>query len=240
MSKAVKESEIRVAAIEPAVPAVASGDGDGGLRRLAIARLRKTVELAGARPRKTVAVAGALLAAVALSACGRADMRETTGTYAGEDGAAAPYLNVGKLVYQVQISRSLNPWETEDSAFLKGLPDDGKQLEAGEEWFGVFLQVYNETKTSQPDASDVTISDTEGQTYSPIMPNSTNIFAYRPGMISQKGQVPTPDSPASYDAAGGALLIYKIKLEALEDRPLRIKIANPEDPSEAASAELDV
>jgi hypothetical protein len=228
MSRASKESPIDAPATEHVAYAESA-------RRGAPAR-----RLAGARLRRNVALAGAVLAAIALSACGRADMRETTGTYAGEDGAAAPYLNVGNLVYQVQISRSLNPWENEDSAFLKGLPDDGKQLESGEEWFGVFLQVFNETKTAQPDASDVTVYDTEGQTYHPIMPSDSNIFAYRPGMIWRKSQVPKPDSPASYDASGGALLIYKIKLEALEDRPLRIKIANPEDPSETATAELDV
>lgn len=193
-----------------------------------------------ARSRRRLAIAGAVLAALALSACGRADMKETTGTYAGENGAAAPYLSVGKLVYQVQISRSLNPWETEDAAFLVGLPDKGKNLKAGEEWFGVFLEVFNETKSAQPDASDITIDDIEGQTYEPIVPDSTNLYAYRPGMVSQKAQIPTPDSPASYDPSNGALIIYRIKLESLEDRPLRIKIANPEDPSETASAELDV
>jgi hypothetical protein len=193
------------------------------------------------RSRRRLALAGAAIAAmVGLSACGNADMRETTGTYAGENGAAAPYLNVGNLVYQVEISRSLNPWEPEDSAFLEGMPDRGKELKQGEEWLGVFLQVYNETKKSQVDASDVTVSDTEGEVYKPIMPNDTNLFAYRPGSVPGKGQIPRPDTAASYNATGGALLIYKIKLEALEDRPLKIKIANPENPSETASAELDL
>lgn len=190
--------------------------------------------------RKRLALAGAVLTALALSACGSADMRETTGSYSGENGAAAPYLNVGDLVYQVQITRSLNPWETEDSSFLEGIPSAGKGIEAGEEWFGVFMQVYNETKSSHPDASDVTITDTEGQVFHPITPAATNPFAYRAGQVPQKGQVPALDSPASYDSAGGALLIYKINLEALEDRPLTIHIANPENPSETASAELDV
>ncbi|MHB1537592.1 MAG: hypothetical protein ACYCUM_00445 [Solirubrobacteraceae bacterium] len=204
------------------------------------APILKARHLRGLPPRRRLVLAGAVLTAIALSACGRANTRETTGTYAGQNGAAAPYLNVGKLVYQVQISRSLNPWETEDSAFLEGLPNAGKELNAGEEWFGVFMQVYNETKSSHLDASNVTISDTEGHVYHPIIPSATNPFAYRPGQIPQKGQVPSLDSPASYDSTGGALLIYRIKLESLEDRPLQINISNPEDPSESASAELDV
>ncbi|MHB1467788.1 MAG: hypothetical protein ACYCX7_01370 [Solirubrobacteraceae bacterium] len=232
MSRAFEQTTLRAVAADG--PAGASERGADDTRSVLANRLQ------GGRPRRRIAVAGALLAALALSACGSANMRETTGTYSGENGAAAPYLNVGSLVYQVQISRSLNPWENEDAGFLEGLPNHGKELSAGEEWFGVFLQVYNETKSSQPDATEVTLSDTEGHVYHPVMPNATNEFVYRPGQIPQKGQVPALDAPASYDSAGGALLIYKIKLESLENRPIRIKIANPEDPSESASAELDV
>lgn len=192
------------------------------------------------RPRRTLALAGAALAAIGLSACGNADMRQTSGTYAGENGAAAPYLNVGNLVYQVQISRSLNPWEAEDSAYLVGLPSDGKELQRGEMWLGVFMQVFNETKAPQQAASEVTISDAEGHVYHPIEPKHGNIFAYRPGIVPAKGEIPAPDTAASYNATGGALLIYKIKLESLENRPLTIHIFDPEDPAEKASAELDV
>lgn len=192
------------------------------------------------RPRRALALAGAALAAVGLSACGKADMRETSGTYAGENGAAAPYLNVGNLVYQVEISRSLNPWEAEDAAFLVGLPSDGKELKQGEEWLGVFMQVFNETKSPQPAAGEVTISDAEDKVYRPVEPKSTNLFAYRPGTVPAKDMIPAPDTAASYNSTGGALLIYKISLEALEARPLTIHIVNPEDPAEKASAELDV
>src|ERR1700744_5757763 len=106
MSRASKESPIDAPATKPVA------HSESALRGALAGRL------ASARPRRKVALAGAVLAGIAPRACGRADMRETTGTYAGEDGASAPYLNVGKLVYQVQVSRSLNPWETEDSAFL--------------------------------------------------------------------------------------------------------------------------
>ena len=58
---------------------------------------------------KLTLLAPALLAAVALAACGDSHTKVTTGTYAGESGKNAPYLNVGPLVYQVQVSRQLNP-----------------------------------------------------------------------------------------------------------------------------------
>ncbi|HEY1688614.1 MAG TPA: hypothetical protein VGF95_07085 [Solirubrobacteraceae bacterium] len=190
--------------------------------------------------KRGLTVAAAALAAISLSACGAADNRTTSGTYAGEDGASAPYLNVGPLVYQVQISRSLNPYETEDSQYLAGMPKAERELKPGEEWFGVFMMVFNEHNATHVDASDITIYDTEGQVYHPIVPNSTNLYAYRPGKVAGKGQIPAPDTTASYGPTGGALLYYKIPLEALEDRPLTIKIVSPTDPAEAATAELDV
>ena len=83
------------------------------------------------------------MAVFALGACGDSHTRVTTGTYAGESGANAPYLNVGPLVYEVQLSRELNPSNIEDAAYLQGLTPAEAQLEPGQEWFGVFMQVYN-------------------------------------------------------------------------------------------------
>lgn len=190
--------------------------------------------------RLSVAALAALLAAVSLSACGSADTRETTGTYSGLDGAAAPYLSVGGLVYQVQISRALNPYDTEDRAYLKGLaPVEGK-LSPGEEWLGVFMQVYNETGKPHRDASHIVVYDTEGNTYSPVATKSYNLYQYRPGTVAAKAQIPTPSSTAANGPTNGAMLLYKIKTESLENRPLTIKIFSPSSPSETASAELDV
>src|ERR1700693_2226816 len=95
------------------------------------------------RLRKLSLLALVVLAAVALAACGDSHTRVTTGTYAGESGKNAPYLNVGPLVYEVQLSRELNPYDTEDAQYLQGLTPEQRKLEAGQEWFGVFVQGYN-------------------------------------------------------------------------------------------------
>lgn len=192
------------------------------------------------RLRKPAAAAAALLAAISIAACGNANTRETTGTYAGEDGAAAPYLSVGPLLYNVQISRALNPYDTEDSAYLEGLTPAQRELKPGEEWLGVFIRVYNETGKQQPDANEITVSDTEGNVYHPVNPNSYNLYTYRPGMVPEKGDIPLIGSTAYSGPTGGALLLYKIKLESLENRPLTLKVVSPTNPSETASAELDV
>jgi hypothetical protein len=192
------------------------------------------------RLRKYPLLALALLGAFALSACGDSHTKVTTGTYAGESGANAPYLDVGPLIYEVQLSRQLNPADVEDSAYLKGLPPAERQLAPGQEWFGVFVQVYNHTSQELPAASAPTVTDTQGNVYSPIVPDQTNDFAYRGGPVPAQGQLPVPSSIAADGPTQGALLLYKIRVVSLDNRPLEFKIVDPTNSLQRASAELDV
>jgi hypothetical protein len=191
-------------------------------------------------PRNALMVALAALAALALGACGDSHTRVTTGTYAGASGKNAPYLNVGPLVYEVQISRELNPYNTEDATYLAGLSPAQRVLHPGEEWFGVFMQVYNNSSTPHPIATNLTITDTEGNTYYPIVPGATNSFAYHGGLLQADSQVPAPNTIAANGPTQGALLLYKIKVISLDNRPLEFKIIDPTDATQTASAELDV
>jgi hypothetical protein len=192
------------------------------------------------RLRKSQFAILAVLAALALSACGDSHTRVSTGTYAGESGAAAPYLNVGALTYQVQISRQLNPYNSEDAAYLDGLTPAQRLLGPGQEWFAVFVQVYNNTSRQHPMSASITISDTQENVYSPTVPDATNLFAYRPGPIAPNSQIPPPGTIAADAPTQGALLLYKIQIVSLDNRPLQIRIVSPQNPRESASAELDV
>jgi hypothetical protein len=192
------------------------------------------------RLRKLPLVAIALLLALALGACGESHSRVSTGTYAGESGANAPYLDVGPLVYEVQISRQLNPFDTEDASYLRGLSPAQRQLAPGQEWFGVFMQVYNHTSRELPAATELTVTDTQGNTYSPIVPDQANEFAYRAGLVPASGQLPVPNSVSSFGPTQGALVLYKIQAVSLDNRPLEFKIVDPTEPAQKASAELDV
>jgi hypothetical protein len=192
------------------------------------------------RLRKSPLLAAAVLAALALGACGDSHTRVSTGTYAGESGANAPYLDVGPLIYEVQLSRQLSPFDTEDSAYLQGLSPAQSTLTAGQEWFGVFVQVYNNTSQALPAASALTITDTQGNSYTPLLPGPSNDFAYRGGTVPANGRLPVPDSVAAVDTTQGALLLYKIQIVSLDNRPLKLTIVDPTNPSQTASAELDV
>lgn len=191
--------------------------------------------------RKLALTALLLLAAVGLGACSDdSHTRVTTGTYAGESGQNAPYLNVGPLIYEVQLSRELNPADTEDAAYLKGLTPPQRKLAPGEEWFGVFLQVYNESSAPHPAATQITIRDTQENVYSPTIPGVINEFAYRGGLLQPKARIPALNTVAANGATQGALLLYKIKIVSLDNRPLELKIVDPLHPSQTAQAELDV
>jgi hypothetical protein len=190
-------------------------------------------------PRTALAALG-LLAVVALAGCGDSHTRVTTGTYAGESGANAPYLNVGPLIYEVQISRQLNPWNNGDSTYLQGVAPAQARLLPGQEWFGVFVQVYNETTKPVLATNAITLTDTQGNVYRPIPIGPTNLFAYHGGIVRSKSMLPLPGSPARVFGSQGQLLLFKIATISLDNRPLEMKIVNPLNPHSSASAELDV
>ncbi|HEV3047629.1 MAG TPA: hypothetical protein VGY13_09730 [Solirubrobacteraceae bacterium] len=192
------------------------------------------------RLRKLPLLVPALLAVLALGGCGDSHTRVTTGTYAGESGANAPYLYVGPLIYEVQLSRQLNPANSEDASFLAGLTPEQRKLEPGQEWFAVFMQVYNQTGKPHPASDSFTIEDTQENRYTPVLPGETNQFAYRAGTVQANNQIPLAGTMADEDSAQGLVLLYKIQIVSLDNRPLELKIASPENPSETATAELDV
>ena len=192
------------------------------------------------RPRASRLLALLVLAPVLLGACGESHSKVITGTYAGESGANAPYLDVGPLVYEVQLSREINPADGEDAGYLTGLSPAQRSLAPGEEWFAVFLQVFNHHDTPFPAATEIALSDTQNNTYVRLTPEASNQFAYRPKNVPGQGRLPEPDAVAAEGPTQGALLLYKIKTVSLDNRPLTIKIVDPTDATQTASAELDV
>jgi len=193
------------------------------------------------RLRKLIPVALSVLAVLVLGACGESHTKVTTGTYAGESGQNAPYLNVGPLIYQVQLSRQLNPANSEDAGYLQGLTAAQQQLKTGEEWFGVFMQVYNTHEATTHRSTDrITISDTQGNVYTPLPPPVGNPYAFRAGPVGPSSVVLPADTTAQFGPTQGSLLLFKIKVVSLDNRPLKVKIVDPLDPTETASAVLDV
>src|SRR3954467_14378920 len=99
-------------------------------------------------------------AGLAAGGCGSPDTRSVAET----EGL---YVDLGPLSYQVQISRYLNPGDTEDKAYLAGLPQGTAQAGRGEVGFGIFMRIKNYSDQPATPASDFTIEDTEGDKFEP-------------------------------------------------------------------------
>ena len=174
------------------------------------------------------------LAALAggLSACGDA------GKPIVRASSEASYLDLSGLKYQVQVSRQLNPADPEDRDYFSGLPAGATTLPVGTVWFGVFMRVENGEKTPIGSAKDFTIKDTQGKLFKPmVLPNA---FGYRPEVIPGGGFLPNQERLAAYAGTQGELLLYKIPVASLDNRPLELTIRSPQDANQVAAVALDV
>jgi hypothetical protein len=178
----------------------------------------------------------ALLAALTLVACGGAKQPTTEGE---SEGA---YVQAGPLVYQVQMSRELNPSNVEDVEYLEGLPAGTPRLAGDEEWFGVWLRVQNATGEAHPSAGDFKIVDTTGTEYEPIALPATNPFSYQPASVESAGGQPVQPDPESGAGSGpiqGAMVLFKLRTDVYANRPLDFEITPP-DGGEPSSVVLDL
>ncbi|MDQ3676751.1 MAG: hypothetical protein M3401_08125 [Actinomycetota bacterium] len=190
------------------------------------------------RPRRLVSVLAALLAMAGLSACGKHPNKDARVVHAEMEGL---YLDVGELKYQVQVSRLMNPYDTQDKGLLTGVPEAERELEPDETWFGIFLRVQNETDKELLPASEIELVDTLENVFKPVELEPTNVFAYRADEpIPPRQVIPLPNS-AAYDTPGqGALILYKLKNGTLDNRPLELKIDNRQLPPQTGLIALDL
>ncbi|MGH2942163.1 MAG: hypothetical protein ACRDLN_05245 [Solirubrobacteraceae bacterium] len=189
------------------------------------------------RLRRPIAVLAVLLASGGLTACGKHHDESARIQHIEGEGF---YLSLGDLKYQVQISRQLNPDDIQDRSYLLGVPAAERQLKPDEVWFGVFLQVENEAAEPQPPSGEIEILDTQEEVFKPIALDDTNLFAYRSTELIPPGRiVPLEDTPAFDSPIRGSLLLFKLKLTALDNRPLELKIEGTTTP-QTGIIDLDV
>jgi hypothetical protein len=165
----------------------------------------------------------AMVAAAGLLAAGCGD--KISNVTQGEDEGT--YVNVGPLSYQVQISRYLNPYDTEDKAYLAGLPAGTQVDQKGQLWFGVFVRIKNYSKQTQIPAapSGYVITDTLNRQYRPVALNRRlNAYAYTPQKILPAAWFPNQMTTAGINPINGELLVYRLPLAAVQNRPLDLHI----------------
>jgi hypothetical protein len=140
------------------------------------------------------------------------------------------YIDAGPVTYQLQVSRVLNPYGTEDSQYVKGLPSGTSAPTADEEWYAVFLWAKNQTDKTQTTANNFVITDTQGNRYYPLKLNpDVNPYAWTSQRLAPLGIQPGPDTTASFGPTQGQLLLFKIGNSAYANRPLTLEILSPSD-----------
>jgi len=184
-------------------------------------------------PRRTIAAVVASVAALGLAAC-------------GDDGAIrhaeseGQYVTVDNLRYQVQISRQLNPTDTEDRDYLRGVPASQATLASDEVWFGIFIRVANNHNhgADLPTAPSFEVSDTADNRFRPIP--TDNLISYKPTSLGAKQTLPHGTEAASYAPTQGKLLLFKMPDSSLANRPLELTIRAATGCTKACSGTIQI
>jgi hypothetical protein len=184
--------------------------------------------------RRLVVLAVALFALAGVG-CGSDEGVQTTAETEGL------YLDINGLKYQVEMSRYMNANDVEDSEYLIGLPEGTAQPGADETWFGVWVRVENDSDEARQAATTWEIRDTQDNVFRPIaIDTEINPFAFEKGVdVPPMTVLPLSSSAAGQGPIQGSLLLFKIKNDSLQNRPLELRFSNGGD-STVGTYDLDV
>ena len=161
------------------------------------------------------------------AACGNQEKRTE-----GEEGE---YVHAGGAVYQVQLTRLLNPRQRPDSTLVRG------QLTppSGEQFLAVFLKIKNEGDKDYSPPRDMKVVDTEGNQYLPLDATQSGFGLDFGEKIAPDKTAPPPNSPAESGPNGAAMVLFRVKTTSATDNlPLELEI--PTGPDKSSRVRLDV
>ena len=180
-------------------------------------------------PRKVAFILGllTLLVAVPVAGCG-----EEEGEAAHEAVEGEP-LHLDELIYNVAITRFLNPEETSDAGYLIGQPAEPP----GKSYLGVFLLIKNDNEDEAvASADDYFVTDTSGREFEPLPSESP--YAMEIGAsVEPDGTIPEADTTAASGPIQGAMLLFLVDDDVSEERPLELHIDSGHEPG---VVELDI
>ena len=173
-------------------------------------------------------LAACAAAALIVSGCGK------------KEGNAEPKreglgLEVGGLKYRVYITRQINQHDAEDRSYY-----DGPEAPPGTTYYGVFLTACNEGDQPLKPVDDFTVRDNQGNEFKPLELPETNDFAYRPRRLVKGACVPEAGSAPANGPTGGALLVFKIPVQSIENRPLELEIEDVNDKGKLEKGEIEL
>jgi hypothetical protein len=156
----------------------------------------------------------AVLAALMLTACGNARTERS-----GEEGH---YIDVGDdVLYQVQLTRLLDPNQRPDDTLLEGQP----KPPSDEQYLAVFLIIENKSDEAYSPPSDIKVVDTQDNEYEALDADESGFALELEQPIPAGDHAPPPDSPAQSGPDRASMLLYRISQEsALDNLPLELEI----------------
>ena len=174
--------------------------------------------------RSLIALCGLLLV-VGLAACGHQSPHQNFAD-ANNDG---DYISAGYITYQLQISRELNQYSPEDSAYIKGLPAGvSSSIGPTQLWYGVFLWAKNQSGHTATTSDNFELTDTQGDVYRPVkLDTEVNPFAWTSTTLENLDTYPGPNTVASDGPTQGGLLLFKVNTSVYSNRPLTLYILGP-------------
>ncbi len=102
------------------------------------------------------------------------------------------------------------------------------------------MRVENETDEELPAAEQFRIVDTQHTEFEPIeIDPEVNPFGYQPRPIPPGELLPELNSPPSDNTIQGALVLFKVTVESLGNRPLELEIES-DTGGDNAVVDLDV
>jgi hypothetical protein len=174
--------------------------------------------------RITIALVALLGLAVPLAACGAEEEL---------DVAEGEPIESDDVSYNVVISRFLNPDDTEDEGYLEGQPPPPP----GEQYFGVFMQIKNESEEDITVPEELTIIDTLDNEYEPLETESPYALPLGSSLPAEE-ELPEANSIAADGPTQGSLILYLIEEASTENRPLELAVPLPS--GEEGTVELDI
>ena len=166
----------------------------------------------------------------------------SSGCFGGKAGADMNPAREGIAVrldgldYNVYMTRQLNVADPEDKAYYQGpiddpqcAPDSGinardRQQKCPTNLYGVFVSICNVYGGTHMSAAKWEIEDSQGNKYDPLPNPPTNLFAYRPRSLTERQCIPTKGSIADTSPIGGAVFVFRLPVQATENRPLELQV----------------
>jgi hypothetical protein len=142
-------------------------------------------------------------------------------------------LDLDGIDYNVFITRQLNPAVPPDDTYYTG-----PELPPDENLYGVFVQACNNSDERRGTAENFKVVDNQGNEFEPEQADAGSVIAYEPVELDPKECIPEAGSLAQLGPEAASMLLFRLPLQATENRPLELEIEGEGD--EKLTFELDL